>query len=425
MKKFYVFLLAAAMTATANGQSQTRVLEFNATTDLTDKFNDDGSPEFTNEASGGIGNSGSINVPDGSSDLWTTKEGYSVSGVGDKYVVEAFFKVAANSGYGGVGLAVNSQNENNSPGYAAQGLGVTFHGGGGSFHSNAESFTLDWYSQSGDLVLGNWYKLVFTVESVDADTYDLNMKVYNADSDGNVGTIFTEQSEDGVVNADIGGASTLHTYFSSNGSRMQTIDNYKITLEGGISIIEEGAPVVITADVNMVESSAASSGGNVLSENGAAVIARGVCWSTTSMPTIEDNKTEDGTGAGAFTSALTGLSASTTYYLRAYAINESGTSYGSEISFTTAPVTTGVVKNNAGVIQVFPNPTNKEVVLTLSSAPATVQVNVMEANGRVVSRKEFNATANLDIEIDGIAGMYFVEVTTSDNKSSMIKIIKQ
>ncbi len=76
--------------------------------------------------------------------------------------------------------------------------------------------------------------------------------------------------------------------------------------------------------------------------------ARGVCWSTSESPTTADSKTTDGTGTGEFTSSITGLTAGTTYYVRAYATNAVGTSYGSQVSFTadSAPtVTTTAVSN--------------------------------------------------------------------------------
>ncbi|MFZ4726543.1 MAG: formylglycine-generating enzyme family protein, partial [Paludibacter sp.] len=58
-------------------------------------------------------------------------------------------------------------------------------------------------------------------------------------------------------------------------------------------------------------------------------------WSTSSSPTITNSKTTDGIGTGTFTSSLTGLTAGTTYYLRAYATNSAGTGYGNEQVFTT------------------------------------------------------------------------------------------
>ncbi len=95
------------------------------------------------------------------------------------------------------------------------------------------------------------------------------------------------------------------------------------------------SPIVTTADVTDITQTTAVSGGNVTDDGGASVTARGVCWSTSQNPTISDNLTSDGNGTGSFTSNLTNLTANTTYYVRAYATNENGTSYGEQKSFTT------------------------------------------------------------------------------------------
>lgn len=95
------------------------------------------------------------------------------------------------------------------------------------------------------------------------------------------------------------------------------------------------APTLTTWDVSDITETKATTGGNVSSDGGAPVIERGVCWSTSHNPTIDGLKTSDGSGTGTFTSSITGLVANTTYYLRAYATNNSGTSYGNEVSFTT------------------------------------------------------------------------------------------
>ena len=94
-------------------------------------------------------------------------------------------------------------------------------------------------------------------------------------------------------------------------------------------------PKVTTNDVTDITINSAKCGGNVTSDGGANVTARGVCWSTSPNPTINDNKTIDGNGTGSFTSNITGLTANTTYYVRAYATNEKGTAYGEHRSFTT------------------------------------------------------------------------------------------
>ena len=94
-------------------------------------------------------------------------------------------------------------------------------------------------------------------------------------------------------------------------------------------------PRVTTLSVANITQTTATSGGIVISGGNAAVTARGICWSTSQNPTIDDNKTVDGSGIGSFTSNITGLTANTTYYVRAYATNEKGTNYGQQRSFKT------------------------------------------------------------------------------------------
>jgi len=106
-------------------------------------------------------------------------------------------------------------------------------------------------------------------------------------------------------------------------------------------------PTITTTSVSAISTTTATSGGNITDMGGAAVTQRGVCWSTTPNPTIAlATKTSDGTGLGLFTSAITGLVGSTTYYVRAYATNSIGTAYGAEVSFGTTPtVTTAAISS--------------------------------------------------------------------------------
>ena len=102
-----------------------------------------------------------------------------------------------------------------------------------------------------------------------------------------------------------------------------------------------GITVLSTTEITDITRTTAKSGGNITSDGGTTVTARGVCWSTNPNPTINDDKTTDGAGAGSFTSSVTDLEPNTTYYLRAYATNSAGTGYGSAMYFTTQEGSSG------------------------------------------------------------------------------------
>ena len=105
--------------------------------------------------------------------------------------------------------------------------------------------------------------------------------------------------------------------------------------------------LVVTTAVSTITTSSIISGGNITSDGGANITARGVCWSTKQNPTISDSKTSDGTGDGIYNSSITGLNSGVTYYIRAYATNGQGTSYGNQVTASTvanlAVITTSTV----------------------------------------------------------------------------------
>lgn len=107
----------------------------------------------------------------------------------------------------------------------------------------------------------------------------------------------------------------------------------QITFKTGPAI-----PSLTTEIVSSVSFTSCSSGGNITSDGGAPVTVRGVCWSTSENPTTSGNKTENGTGTGVFEISISGLTAGTTYYFRAYATNSAGTQYGNQVSLTTYPL---------------------------------------------------------------------------------------
>ncbi len=95
-------------------------------------------------------------------------------------------------------------------------------------------------------------------------------------------------------------------------------------------------PELTTDQVTEIGPTTAVAGGDVTSDGHADIMVRGVCWDTRKSPDIEDERTTDGYGTGKFTSNVTGLLPNTTYFLRAYAVNSEGASYGNQVTFTTS-----------------------------------------------------------------------------------------
>jgi hypothetical protein len=96
-----------------------------------------------------------------------------------------------------------------------------------------------------------------------------------------------------------------------------------------------GYAVLTTSPASNIAANTASCGGNITTDGGSAITARGICWNTSPTPSLANSFTVDGTGTGTFTSSMAGLTGGMTYYVRAYATNIAGTAYGNEITFTT------------------------------------------------------------------------------------------
>ena len=108
-----------------------------------------------------------------------------------------------------------------------------------------------------------------------------------------------------------------------------------------LDIYEEvGLLSIETSDVSDISSNTAKSGGKILNDGGKDILAKGVVWGRSENPSLESNHgfTDEGSGVGEFSSNIINLNRGVKYYVRAYVTNKSGTSYGSEISFSTLDV---------------------------------------------------------------------------------------
>jgi uncharacterized protein (TIGR02145 family) len=106
-------------------------------------------------------------------------------------------------------------------------------------------------------------------------------------------------------------------------------------------------PTLSTFTITNITATSASSGGIITSDGGATIIEKGVCWGVNANPTTADSKTNDGNGINQFVSNLSGLSAGSTYHVRAYATNSVGTAYGADLSFATLGQVPGCITQPA------------------------------------------------------------------------------
>jgi hypothetical protein len=143
-----------------------------------------------------------------------------------------------------------------------------------------------------------------------------------------------------LVDFDVSNLGTGYSSYRSSGRSVRLV------------YCSHATPTVATIDVTNITQTTATGGGNVTATGIADVTERGICWSTSHNPTTSGSHASSGTGTGSFTVEMTGLTANTTYYVRAYAKNSAGTVYGSEVSFTTLTAPTAPIGYIEGLFSV-------------------------------------------------------------------------
>lgn len=159
----------------------------------------------------------------------------------------------------------------------------------------------------------------------------------------------------------------------------------------------ESVPELSTSNVSGITSTTAICGGNITSDGGAAISERGVCWSTSPNPSVNDSKATDGsTGLGSYTSNLSGLTGDLTYFVRAYAINKAGVGYGEVKSFSTSAISNFATTLDATEIKSSIATLNG--VVNANSLPTTIsfQYGTSLSYGNEISATPSVVTGNMD-----------------------------
>lgn len=180
-------------------------------------------------------------------------------------------------------------------------------------------------------------------------------------------------------------------------------------------------PVVTTDSITAISTVEATAHGAITILGKPEPTAYGVCWNTSGVPTIADNKIDKGAASatGSFSAQLTSLSSNTTYYVRAYAVTALDTVYGATVSFSTT--TTGIGNQKAvAKIVVYPNPVKNE--FQIGGLTGKADVVVLDINGKLLFTKKINANESIAAS-SWPQGVYIVKITTGDGSVEQ-KIVK-
>jgi sugar lactone lactonase YvrE len=193
--------------------------------------------------------------------------------------------------------------------------------------------------------------------------------------------------DDLVIRQSLGAADHTVTGYNASGASSATLN---------VTVLNPPT-LTTTAVTSNTTGYTISSGGNITSDGGSAVTARGVIWSTSSGPTVSlSTKTTDGTGTGTFTSSVTGLTPNTTYYLRAYATSTLGTGYGNEVSFTTPQVAPSISFSSASFSLVRNVAITPIALSNAGGAPEKKQVSTLAGSGRRAHANGIGTASNFN-----------------------------
>jgi hypothetical protein len=191
--------------------------------------------------------------------------------------------------------------------------------------------------------------------------------------------------------------------------------------EFNFTTIALSAPIVTTNEISGISSNVAGSGGTITSDGGLAITTKGICWGLNPAPTMADTKTNDGIGTGVYNSTLNGLNLVTKYYVRAYATNSLGTSYGNELSFTTTNLT--YTTPTAPIVGTTPIVSNGISTASCGGYVSDERGSSVTARG-VCWSKNANPTLADNYSVNGSGPGYFTSIVNGLTGCSILNYVR-
>ena len=167
--------------------------------------------------------------------------------------------------------------------------------------------------------------------------------------------------------------------------------------------------MILTQGVTAVTQNSFTVNGKVQTDGSSTVTQRGFVYSSSNPnPTLSDSHVNNGSGNGTFTSTITGLTPGITYYVRAYATNQNGTFYGSEVAVTTTATSPSTLPSVTTI-----------AVTNVTTTEATVTGTVTSDGGEPVTQRGFvydtlpNPTTSSMVTYHGTGTGQFSNLLTS------------
>ncbi len=297
---------------------------------------------FTSATQGWVvGTSGIILVTSNGGITWTTQTS------GTTNSLQSIHFISATQGWivGASGIILVTNNGGTT--WTTQTTGIIQNLNSVYFTSSTQGWAV---GNVGTILVTNNGGATWTVQAT-STTLSLNSVYFTSSTQGKVignsGSIFTTSNGGTTWTTEtVGNSNTLQSVKMIGSTKGWAVGNGGTILLYGATAPSTVAPSVSTNGATIVGSNNATLGGNVTDSGSALVSERGIVYATTLNPTTANTKVQIGSGIGAYSQNITGLTASTTYHVRAYAINSVGTSYGADSTFTTLASSPNPLANN-------------------------------------------------------------------------------